>query len=89
MTKNPAIESLRNIPRSIDVSGFPLTAGAVTMSWGRVLLSAGLSDLQQHDRLHAATSMLSEHLNALELRAVTGHRDLRMPRPYLRPNTPQ
>ncbi len=65
---------------------FPTTADAVKKAFVRAGNRAGIENFHFHDLRHEATSRLATRLdNVLELAAVTGHKDLRMLKPYFQP----
>ena len=54
---------------------------------GRFISRAGLEDLTFHDLRHVATSRLARRFpNPLDLKRVTGHRDLKSLDRYYQPN---
>ena len=61
-------------PRVID-----LTIGAARHGFNRARTIAGLPNLRFHDLRHIAiSSMWADGMNALEISAASGHKDLRM-----------
>jgi integrase len=81
-----AVETLSNLPRSIDGRVFPINAAAMEAAFHRGRVRAGLEGIHFHDLRHTATTRLAEKLtNILELSAVTGHKDLRMLKRYYHP----
>lgn len=84
-----AISVLENVPRRSE-KVFGMTAMALKLAWNRARDRASLSDLRFHDLRHEAISRFAGMgLTAVELRVISGHRDLRMLTRYahLRPAT--
>ncbi|WHU02738.1 site-specific integrase [Sphingomonas sp. NIBR02145] len=84
-----ALGILEGLPRR-ESKVFPMTAMALKLAWNRARGRASLSDLRFHDLRHEAISRFAEMgLTAVELRVISGHRDLRMLTRYthLRPAT--
>ncbi|ANA14454.1 MULTISPECIES: tyrosine-type recombinase/integrase [Acetobacter] len=83
------IEKLATLPhqpkptqRLFDVG----TEAAFSVRYGRMVRDAGLKDLTFHDLRHEATSRLAKLLpNPLDLKRVTGHRDLKSLDRYYQP----
>ena len=73
-----SIELLKSYPRTTH-KVIDLTAGAARHGFNRARTIAGLNHLRFHDLRHASISMMwSEGMNALEISAASGHKDLRM-----------
>ncbi len=61
---------------------------AFSVRFGRMTKKAGLQDLTFHDLRHEATSRLARiYTNPLELRRVTGHKDIKSLDRYYQPHT--
>jgi hypothetical protein len=85
-----AIETLQNLPISIDGRVLPINFAALETNFKRARERAGLKDLRIHDLRHTAATRLAEKLpNLLELSAVTGHKSLTMLKRYYHPNPEQ
>lgn len=94
-----AVQTLHNLPRSIDGRVFPISANAFKLSYQRGLKRARrryledattpdlnmFADLRFHDLRHEATSRLANNFEAHELAKVTGHKDLKMLLTYFHP----
>ncbi|WP_414218411.1 tyrosine-type recombinase/integrase [Cupriavidus necator] len=82
-----AVALLRELPRCIDGSVFPINAPAHHKAFKRASKRAGLADLHWHDLRHTAITRLAEKLpNVIELAAVSGHRSLTMLKRYYHPS---
>lgn len=82
-----AVDLLRDLPRSIDGSVFPINAPAHHKAFKRACKRAGLVDLHWHDLRHTAITRLAAKLpNLIELAAVSGHRSLTMLKRYYHPS---
>jgi len=82
-----AVELLRELPRCIDGSLFPIKAPAHHKAFKRACKRAGLVDLHWHDLRHTAITRLAAKLpNLIELAAVSGHRSLSMLKRYYHPS---
>jgi integrase len=58
---------------------FPIAANAFRLTWERVKMRAGITDLRFHDLRHEAISRLFEKgLTIPEVAMISGHRDMRM-----------
>ena len=58
---------------------FPTSSNAIRLAWNKARRKAGIEDLRFHDLRHEAISRFFElGLTLLEVRAISGHRDLRM-----------
>ncbi len=69
---------MREIPRE-GHKVFPLSANAVRLSWERIKVKAGITDLHFHDLRHEAISRFFEMgLTVPEVASISGHRDARM-----------
>jgi integrase len=79
-----AVETLQQLPRSIDGVVFPrLTGEAVKKAFIRTIRRARISDFRFHDLRHEATSRLFEKgLNPMEVASITGHKTLQMLKRY-------
>ncbi len=85
-----AIQILKNLPRSIDGSVFPVNGPALSAAIERARIKADLGDWHFHDLRHMAITRLAERLpNLIELSAVSGHRSLAMLKRYYHPNAEQ
>ncbi len=84
----PAVAILKALPRSADGRVFPVTVLSVQQAWRRACRRAGIEGLHFHDLRHEAVSRLFElGLGAMEVAAVSGHKDLRSLKRYT-PNAP-
>lgn len=82
-----AVDLLRNLPRCVDGSVFPINAPAHHKAFQRACKRAGLVDLRWHDLRHTAITRLATKLpNLIELAAVSGHRSLAMLKRYYHPS---
>lgn len=82
-----AVDLLRDLPRCIDGSVFPINAPAHHKAFKRACKRAGLVDLHWHDLRHTAITRLATKLpNLIELAAVSGHRSLTMLKRYYHPS---
>lgn len=82
-----AVDLLRELPRCIDGSVFPINAPAHHKAFKRACQRAGLADLHWHDLRHTAITRLATKLpNLIELAAVSGHRSLTMLKRYYHPS---
>ncbi len=82
-----AVDLLRDLPRCIDGSVFPINAAAHHKAFKRACERAGLVDLHWHDLRHTAITRLATKLpNLIELAAVSGHRSLTMLKRYYHPS---
>ncbi len=82
-----AVDLLRELPRCIDGSVFPINAPAHHKAFKRACKRAGLLDLHWHDLRHTAITRLATKLpNLIELAAVSGHRSLTMLKRYYHPS---
>ncbi|WP_254775811.1 site-specific integrase [Ralstonia sp. 25mfcol4.1] len=82
-----AVSLLRDLPRCIDGSVFPINAPAHHKAFKRACDRAGLVDLHWHDLRHTAITRLATKLpNLIELAAVSGHRSLTMLKRYYHPS---
>ncbi|MCY1213649.1 Tyrosine recombinase XerC [compost metagenome] len=82
-----AVDLLRELPRCIDGSVFPINAPAHHKAFKRACKRAGLVDLHWHDLRHTAITRLATKLpNLIELAAVSGHRSLTMLKRYYHPS---
>jgi integrase len=83
-----AVELLRGLSRdSTDGRVFSVRADAITRAMSRACKRAGLSDVRFHDSRREGTARLVKTLgNALEVSAVTGHKDWRTLRNYYQPD---
>jgi integrase len=83
------LEKLATLPRppGPDEAVFDVgTEDAFSMRYGRLVREAGLKNLTFHDLRHEATSRLAKLLpNPLDLKRVTGHRDLKSLDRYYQP----
>lgn len=82
-----AVDLLRELPRCIDGSVFPIQAPAHHKAFKRACKRAGLVDLHWHDLRHTAITRLAAKLpNLIELASVSGHRSLTMLKRYYHPS---
>jgi integrase len=73
-----AIKVLKELKRSDDFHVFPIDQNALKMRFRRAVKRAGIEDLTFHDLRHIATSRLARiYTNPLDLKRVTGHKDLK------------
>ena len=76
---------LQSLPRRSDGRVMGLRPDSVTQAFERARDRVGLTDLTFHDLRHEATSRLAEKLEAHELAAWTGHREMKMVLRYYHP----
>jgi len=82
-----AVALLKELPRWMDGSVFPINAPAHHQAFKRACKRAGLVDLRWHDLRHTAITRLATKLpNLIELAAVSGHRSLTMLKRYYHPS---
>jgi integrase len=75
--RSTAIEVLNGLERQDD-RVFPIDQNVLKMRYRRAVLRAGIEDLTFHDLRHIATSRLAKvFTNPLDLKRVTGHKDLK------------
>lgn len=99
VTKNGDIREVPLLPEAIEIlkrawslSGtgacvFPIDQNVLKMRYRRAVAGAGISNLRFHDLRHIATSRLAKiYTNPLELRRVTGHKDLKSLDRYFHPD---
>jgi integrase len=73
-----SIELLKNYPKTTNTV-IDLSIGAARHGFNRARTIAGLPNLRFHDLRHIAiSSMWADGMNALEISAASGHKDLRM-----------
>ena len=73
-----SIELLNNYPKTTNTV-IDLSIGAARHGFNRARTIAGLPNLRFHDLRHIAiSSMWADGMNALEISAASGHKDLRM-----------
>ena len=73
-----SIELLKNYPKTT-ITVIDLSTGAARHGFNRARTIAGLPNLRFHDLRHIAiSSMWADGMNALEISAASGHKDLRM-----------
>jgi integrase len=73
-----AINILKRLKRSDVDRVFPIDQNVLKMRYRRAVVRAGIEDLTFHDLRHIATSRLAKiYSNPLDLKRVTGHRDLK------------
>ncbi len=78
-----AIDVIKRQPRHINGLVFPIRGDSITKAFGRVCKNAKLEDLRFHDLRHEATSRFFEKgFEAMEVKAITGHKDLAMLKRY-------
>lgn len=72
------LEILGHLPRRIDGSVFGVSANAITLSWKRTVMKAGITGLTFHDLRHESISRLFEDtdLDIMEIREISGHKTL-------------
>lgn len=76
-----AVELLRAQPLKVgSVAG--LTAGTICTYWRETCATLGIKNLRFHDLRHEATTVLADKLHILDLRLVTGHKDLKQLQRY-------
>ncbi len=99
VTKNGDIREVPLLPEAIEIlkqvwksSGtgtrvFPIDQNVLKMRYRRAVARLGISNLRFHDLRHIATSRLAKiYTNPLELRRVTGHKDLKSLDRYFHPD---
>ena len=73
-----AVKILKQIDRSDEVRVFPIDQNVLKMRYRRAVKRAGIDDLTFHDLRHIATSRLAKiYTSPLDLKRVTGHKDLK------------
>lgn len=73
-----AVSILERLERSDDDRVFPIDQNVLKMRYRRAVKRAGIEDLTFHDLRHIATSRLAKiYQNPLDLKRVTGHKDLK------------
>jgi len=73
-----AIAVLKKLKRSDGSKPFAIDQNVLKMRYRRAVLRAGIDDLTFHDLRHIATSRLAKiYTNPLDLKRVTGHKDLK------------
>jgi integrase len=74
-----ALKLLKRIERADDeIHVFPIDQNVLKMRYRRAVIRAGLEDLTFHDLRHIATTRLAKlYPNPLDLKRVTGHKDLK------------
>jgi integrase len=73
-----AIEILKGLPRSVSGRVFSIDQNVLKMRYRRAVQRAGISGLTFHDLRHIGTSRLAKlYPNPLDLKRVTGHKDLK------------
>ena len=73
-----SIELLNNYPKTTNTV-IDLSIGAARHGFNRARTIAGLPNLRFHDLRHIAISLMwADGMNALEISAASGHKDLRM-----------
>ena len=78
-----AVETLESLPRDITGKVFPISKTSLIGLWRSACKRAEIEDLHFHDLRHEATSRFFEKgLNVIEVAAITGHKDVRMPQRY-------
>lgn len=75
-----ALAVLRAIPRQLSGSVFGMSADTITAGFALARKKTGINGLRFHDLRHEATSRLFErtNLDALEIKAITGHQSMQM-----------
>jgi integrase len=77
------IRLLESLPRTGGGRVFPIDQNVLKMRYRRAVARAGIVDLTFHDLRHIGTSRLSKiYTNPLDLKRVTGHKDLKSPDRY-------
>ncbi len=73
-----AISLLKNIKSDREGYVFPIDQNVLKMRYRRAVVRAKIADLTFHDLRHIATSRLAKiYTNPLDLKRVTGHKDLK------------
>jgi integrase len=73
-----AVTVLKKLERSEGGRVFPIDQNVLKMRYRRAVARAGIDDLTFHDLRHVATSRLAKiYTNPLDLKRVTGHKDLK------------
>jgi len=73
-----AVKILSGLARTGDTRVFPIDQNVLKMRFRRAVKRAGIQDLTFHDLRHIATSRLAKvYGNPLDLKRVTGHKDLK------------
>ncbi|HEV2549876.1 MAG TPA: site-specific integrase [Stellaceae bacterium] len=73
-----AITILKKLDRADDTRVFPIDQNVLKMRFRRAVDHVGIADLTFHDLRHIATSRLATiYTNPLDLKRVTGHKDLK------------
>jgi integrase len=73
-----AVKVLKKIKRGDEPRVFPIDQNVLKMRYRRAVAHAGIEDLTFHDLRHIATSRLAKlYPNPLDLKRVTGHKDLK------------
>jgi integrase len=81
-----AVETLKNVERSLDGRVFPIGTAAMEANFLRAVRRAKLGNLHFHDLRHTGASRMANKLpNVIELAAVTGHTSLQMLKRYYHP----
>jgi integrase len=85
-----AIKILESMGRT-DGSVFGISADAITQATEAARKKAEIEDLHFHDLRHEATSRLFENtdLDVMEIRSITGHKNLQMLARYTHLRTPR
>lgn len=75
-----AIEILSGLPRNIHGPVFDMHPDTITKLFRQAIKKANIENLRFHDLRHEATSRLFENtdLDVMEIRAITGHKNLQM-----------
>jgi integrase len=85
-----AINILRELPRNIDGTVFPIKHANLSAHFMKAREKAQITDFHFHDLRHMAITRMAEKLpNVIELSAVSGHRSLAMLKRYYHPNPEQ
>ena len=73
-----AVDILNGLTRSVSGRVFPIDQNALKMRYRRAVMRAGIVGLTFHDLRHIGTSRLAKvYPNPLDLKRVTGHKDLK------------
>jgi integrase len=73
-----AIEILKGLTRSVSGRVFPIDQNVLKMRYRRAVARAPIAGLSFHDLRHIGTSRLAKlYPNPLDLKRVTGHKDLK------------